>query len=518
MKRFDGPIAGFVFKTGEKGTGYYRDGAVALGQGQPKQGGPIPIQLDSLVKLEVCNQTLLHNPNGDKAASMPRGKRARRARQADGRRQKHASRKKIANKLCTQGISNEACCPEIGSIHDKWWKPLGMWAVETGNPTSWNSGCDAALKRSNADVLALQEVRISSLERVDAASNEARKLGWNPVLSTALKAGGNMNSGGGAVLARKGTGVKRMCQDSIPVSMEHRLACTWADCIIKGGCHFLNVYLKDSEGMSATNKLLLETAAGALKGLKGPWIAQGDWNMPPEMLAASKWLEIVNGVIFATQLPTCHDNVYDYFVVHKSLADAVVGVQRLQDAGLNPHWMTRLVLKGNAKRFAVRQLVRPDKVEGILPHGPPLQDPSYQPVLELLAESEPDNAAKCWNKLARQEWTSIAGKDLKFKECRFKWASAVSRSASPWDGSTIASAAWRALARRAGDITNLLARVPWHKVHRDAVADHILAAGKASASLPGAMRQAHGQQIDAWAESFHRATTAGSFQWLHPLT
>ena len=101
-----------------------------------------------------------------------------------------------------------------------------MWAIETGNPNSWKSGCDAALKKSNADVLVMQEVRISNRERLDAASNEARRLGWNPVLSPGLKAGGNMNSGGGAILARKGTGVKKMCQAFIPESMEHRLACT----------------------------------------------------------------------------------------------------------------------------------------------------------------------------------------------------------------------------------------------------------------------------------------------------
>ena len=326
-----------------------------------------------------------------------------------------------------------------------------------------------------------------------------------------------MNSGGGAVLAKKGTGVKRMCQHAIPEAMEHRLACAWVGCILKGGVHFLNVYLKDSEGLSATNQLLLETAAGALKGLQGPWIAQGDWNMPPETLAASKWLDIVNGVIFASQLPTCHDNVYDYFFVHRSLADAVVGVQRLQDGGSNPHWMARLIIKGNAKRFAVRQLVRPGKVEGILPHGPPQQGPDYQPVLDKLANDELDAGAKCWVKMARQEWSNIAGKDLRFKECRFKWRSAVNRSASPWDCSTITSVAWRGLARRAGDIPRLLARAPWQQVHYDAVVNHILAAGKASASLPNAMRQVHGQELDAWAASLSNATKACSFQWLHSL-
>jgi len=517
MKKFEGPIAGFVFRTDELGTGYYRDIACAGGVVRRKQSSAIPILLDELIKLGDCSEVLMQCNVGDGSFAMPRSKRARRARQPDGKRKKRVSRRSAANKRWREGEGNDLCCPEVGSIRDRWWKECGMWAIETGNPNSWKSGCDAALKRSNADVLALQEARISSLERLDAAANEARRLGWNPVLSPALKAGGNMNSGGGAILARKGTGVKKMCQDSIPESMGHRLACTWVDCIIKGGVHFLNVYLKDSEGLSATNKLLLETAAGALNGLKGPWIAQGDWNLPPETLAASKWLDMVNGVIFATQLPTCNESVYDYFVVHKSLADAVIGVQRLQDVGLNPHWMSRLILKGNAKRFAVRQLVRPAKVEGILPHGPPQQPPDYQPVLDKLAKDQPDEGARCWVKLARQEWSKIAGEDLQFTECRFKWASAVNRAASPWDGSTTTSVAWRTLARRAGDITRLLARVPWHKAHIAAVTDHLLAAGKASASLPNAMRQLHGQQLDAWAASFNSAINVCSVHWLQSL-
>ena len=101
---------------------------------------------------------------------------------------------------------------------------------------------------------------------------------WNWEL-LASEAGGNMSSGGGAILAGKGTGVERMCQNPIPDTQ----ACLHLGRLYPERGHLLlNVYLKDSEGMSATNKLLLETAAGALKDLKGPWIAQGEWNMPPD--------------------------------------------------------------------------------------------------------------------------------------------------------------------------------------------------------------------------------------------
>jgi len=263
------------------------------------------------------------------------------------------------------GQANEDICPEVGSIAERWWPQLGLWAVDSSNGNSWKSTCAAILKRSVADVLGTQETGVASVDKLAAASNEARAMGWNPTLSAAHPAGGNMNSGGGAILARKGTAIRAAGKSAIPEASAHRLALSWVGCILKGGLNFLNVYLKDGEGLSDTNKSLLETAAGALNALKGPWVALGDWNMSPETLASSSWLALVEGVIFATELPTCNDNVYDYFEVHKSIAHAVFGVQRLQDGGLCPHWATRLLIRGDAKRHAVRKLVRPAKVEGL---------------------------------------------------------------------------------------------------------------------------------------------------------
>ena len=45
------------------------------------------------------------------------------------------------------------------------------------------------------------------------------------------------------------------------------------------------------------------------------------------------------------------------------LAPAVLGVQRLHDGGMNPHWPVRLLLRSDAQRHVVRRLVRPPKAE-----------------------------------------------------------------------------------------------------------------------------------------------------------
>ena len=77
------------------------------------------------------------------------------------------------------------------------------------------------------------------------------------------------------------------------------------------GVFVLSAYLKDSEGLSDTNKVILEELAVVVQALNGPWIIGADWNLSPTAIAASKWLDIVHGVIFATELPTCHNSTYD---------------------------------------------------------------------------------------------------------------------------------------------------------------------------------------------------------------
>ena len=165
----------------------------------------------------------------------------------------------------------------------------------------------------------------------------------------------------------------------------------------------MSLYLRCTEGLSEANKAILEEATAALATVAGPWIIAADWNFSPLVLAESGWLKIVGGILFASELPTCNDSRYDDFIVHKSLAHAVVGVQRLDDGGCNPHWPTRLIVRGDARRFAIRKLERPPKVEAILPHGPSRPHPSYDDVFS--AAHDPSNtnaAATAWYTKARQ--------------------------------------------------------------------------------------------------------------------
>ena len=124
---------------------------------------------------------------------------------------------------------------------------------------------------------------------------------------------------------------------------------------------------------------------------------------------------------------------------------------------------------------------------------------------------------KGWYTLARQEWSSIAGEDLRHCPARFKWASPITRIEQPWAGTSATSNMWRVLARRAEDTRNILhrscARAPLPK----SILEHATAACKATHSLCNSARPAVQPQVDAWSIALSHAINIRNFHWLDSL-
>ena len=116
----------------------------------------------------------------------------------------------------------------------------------------------------------------------------------------------------------------------------------------------MSVYLCCSEGLSRRNLDLLQSLAQVIDSLHGPWIVAADFNMSPEVLRSSGWLNLVHGRVVAPSAPTCGCNVYDFFVVSETLGSAIVGIALINDAGFFPHWPVRLFSRDD---FAVRASV-----------------------------------------------------------------------------------------------------------------------------------------------------------------
>ena len=172
------------------------------------------------------------------------------------------------------------------------------------------------------------------------------------------------------------------------------------------------------------------------------------------------------GVIVAPNLPTCHDKVYDFFVVSKGLiqAEAIVGIQRIENAGTSPHWPSRLLVRGDARRKMVRKLVRSRKVPAVLPFGPlPDQIPIFPDGIPD-DEKAIDAAAITWHQAARKEWNSLGAEVSEFKDPKFKWVNAVGPVAKPTLATTNNACHWRQFAAMFEEVANLMVLLTdeWH--------------------------------------------------------
>jgi len=274
-----------------------------------------------------------------------------------------------------------------------------------------------------------------------------------------MRTSAEFSSGGCVVAASRGIGIRAQPDWSIADGFEHRFKLAWISAILKGGLHAGSVYLQDSAGLNDVNLAVLQEIAVVLKQIRGPWILAGDWNLNPDLLRSSAWLDVVGGVIVAPTTPTCHGSTYDYFVVSQDLASSVVGVARVDDGGLHPHHPVRMLLRGDARRKLTRQIVRPTRVPGVLPAGPlPCPQPVAEAIPSEVRAEVIDDATDTWMRLACAEWTSLLGYTVEPSLPRFIWRAAVSGPVDQHLGACTMSAFWRSLAGRVDDVAAILDR------------------------------------------------------------
>ena len=367
---FLGHVAGYIFKTGENGIGYHRDdektpaaetAAQEEGFGEPDRDSNNPGK---------------HTPSIKKKDDL-------------GVRIREPTRRQN----CRRDYSGKI--PDVGKLADCWGPSEGFWTGDTVNSNSWDSLVSNILGRSKADALFTQETRVRTEDKRTSASREASKLGWTASLGLALRTAADRGSGGCGVLVKKGIGLCRSTHEVKP-ALRHRIHHAWMGGITKGGVHCISAYLRDGEDASEGNLEILTEVAILVKSLKGQWIVAGDFNMSPTTLAATNWHKLIGGRILAPHQPTCLSQTYDYFVVKAGFAQAVEKVQVLDDGGLFPHSPSRIYIRADARRHAVRKLTRPTKIPGRLPHGPANIPPSYKKVKDACEANDNQAAVKHW--------------------------------------------------------------------------------------------------------------------------
>ena len=424
-KEFRGPVKGFVFKTGACGTGYHRDDVHKA----PK----VVISLDALIAQEPHEHDRIYDKRPARHARFPGGLRKR------CKPREPASGSAVADM--------DAILTGHAEFSSTEWRPLGLWALDTVNGNSWDTVTEKVLPRSSADVLFVQEAKAVGEHGVARVRRTGRKAGWNCDASPALRVADSFGSGGCVVAASRGVGITSQPDWAIRDGFQHRFKLAWVGAIIKGGMHMGSLYLRGSAGLSEENLNILQEVAIVLKKLRGPWIVAGDFNLNPDMLRSSGWLDVVKGVLVAPASPTCHGSTYDYFVVCQALASSVAGIARIDDGGLHPRSPSRLFLKGDGKRKLIRQLSRPTKVPGVLPEGPlPCPRPAAESMPTEVNQVAVDEATDQWVAAACREWSSLLGYPIVPKVPRLVWKPVVSGPSSQFLGASTMSTFWRVVA------------------------------------------------------------------------
>ncbi len=367
-KRFHGAVAGWCFRLGKRGLGYYVDDKEAVVADFVADSAPQPLQLtlsylltaspvrdgsgappQCLLSLDELIPVLALQQPGRRRA-VPRSKRQRQRKQRNG-----AGAPRPIESL----LGESKGCTD----HRAW----GLWAFDTLNPNVASTGL-TYLHDTGADVVFLQELRSAGLQ-LATTQRQAARAKWSLAAEPARLTDANAYSAGVGIAVRSHIGHAAAADEATFECCASRVVVTHMGAVCKGGIFLVSAYLWCSEGASARNLALLQAIGQRIRQLRGPWVMAADFNLPPGVLTGTGWLRLVQGAIISTGQATCKDAELDYFVVDKRLKDSVLGVARIHDTGSKPHSAARMWLKGNPRRDKVRTLVAPRKAEADIPAG-----------------------------------------------------------------------------------------------------------------------------------------------------
>ena len=497
---YAGFFNGFTFTHGEQGLGYYAENDRST-TGPSNSEQQRPIALAQLIP-----------PPAPATAAAPRPP-ARRRRNANGTRWKNRPRTVL-----------NGCLPLPLSADNPWhavadfsWRANGLWAIDTANTNAWGTALQY-LAVTAADVCLLQEHRLHGEEVINRATAAARHKGWQCKPNEALRTGAAAcaTSSGTAVAAKKAFGYYPSSDKAVADGFSTRISHAWTSVVCRGGIHIVSIYLKHTEELSPDNLAILDAAAQLIDSLRGPWLLAGDFNMEPATLQAGGFLDLVHGQVFAPSQPTCKQRCYDYFVVSSCLAPFVHSVTTLGFDGINPHAPVRLLLRGDARRLAVKKLVRPGKVAAVLQHGP-TQNPELLPPLhdERSTHADTDAALRAWQDRADAEFAQLGASRPAdgHKPPRIVWACPLGPITDPSPGADQVSVVWRNLARKTAEAARHLAA--------DSDAQQALAIRCANNALATAKWAVGRQefvefhvQLSSWIQSLTAASQTRCAEWI----
>eukprot|EP00972_Heterocapsa_arctica_P025854 3805006-Heterocapsa_arctica.AAC.1 len=101
--------------------------------------------------------------------------------------------------------------------------------------------------------------------------------------------------------------------------------------------------------MAGANIDMLDALGKFIMTLGTPWVIGCDWNMGPEAISSSGWLDRIGGAMVSPSCHTCSKgmgNTLDYFVVAQALRQLVKVIEVWEDAPISPHPPVKMIIGG----------------------------------------------------------------------------------------------------------------------------------------------------------------------------
>ena len=192
--------------------------------------------------------------------------------------------------------------------------------VATCNSTTWNSA-KVFIQHLNEDmhVVLLQEHHLLEGEPIARAEDWLKGQGWQGLFEPAMPGKGTGSTGGVAVLARSGMGLRNPVEDM--KCNGSRAKAAMVDLPGKRSVLCISLYLHDGRGLDAFNLGLLRGVGQFARGSGWPYIIGGDYQMQPEVLLDAAYPQQTEGILIAPDKPTCRTSAgyrcLDYFLVER---------------------------------------------------------------------------------------------------------------------------------------------------------------------------------------------------------
>ena len=318
---------------------------------------------------------------------------------------------------------------------------------DTVNGSSWGS-CLAYLKVSAANVVMIQEHKLLP-HQLDAANAQAMALGWTAIWASATRTKKGGASGGLAILARRGVGIRR---DEFDTTQPSRLLCGVVEAPGLPAISCSTVYFQTGTGMKGKNLGLIKEIGHYVRATGRPGVVAGDFNDEPQALRQTNLLREIEGEIFVPErgVPTCTagrtHSAIDYGIFYGGLAECVQAVRAVRGTEVKTHRPVSFVCHPKLQQLRMRTAKNPPRLPRTAVIGPRWKSDSLGTVTELAQTAmqlavaghheaavwHRDMAYEAFADCAEQELVANTGYDLKVgglraRELKTVWAPLLER-------------------------------------------------------------------------------------------